>query len=169
MFNWEITRRYFMEQNRLHQLCVEQRLIANAMNTLARVSQTEPTPIVTQTYWRLAGLNGQKVMDIRRSQHRVYMLCLILWGYRNNNNPNNPENNQYWNSNAANTNNNTSNSNANNTSNNTNSSTNNNFNVNNIIITLCLLFGVLVISSFIFFSFTSSRPYLGVISVGLLF
>lgn len=133
MSRTELITSYFIEHNRFRQLGIEQRLIANMINTLARQPQT---PFITQTHCRLAALNGAKIQDIYRSRSRIFILGLRIDGYRDNN-PSNPNNNLSWYANVRN--------------NNANNSNNSNFNIDNIVITLSLLLlGVLVITSFVF-------------------
>jgi hypothetical protein len=91
------------------------------------------------------------------------MLKLRIDGYRDNNNPNSPDNNLGWsynnrdssnnNRNSSNNNGDSSNNNRNSSNNNRNSFNNNNFNIHNRIVPLFLLFGVLVITGFIFLAF----------------
>nr|AER27903.1 hypothetical protein ORF_03 [Phialocephala europaea] len=127
-------RRYLTEQQNLRNLGIEQRLITNIMRVIARQPQT---PFITQTYCRLTALNGQKIQQMVRSHRRMFIARLLIVGYRDNNNPNSPDNNLTWGDNT------------NNLNNNTNNSSNNNFNFNIIITLSLLLLGVLVITSFV--------------------
>lgn len=127
-------RMYFTEQANLRNLGIEQRLIANIMNVLTRQPQT---PFITQTYCRLTALNGQKIQQMVRCNRRIYIARLLIEGYRDNNNPSNPNNNLSWGDDT------------NNSNNNTNNSSNNNFNINIIITLSLLLLGILVITSFV--------------------
>lgn len=126
-------RRYLTEQANLRNLGIEQRLIIKFMRVIARQPQT---PFITQTYCRLTALNGQKIQEMVRSNRRMYIVRLLIEGYRDNN-PNSPDNNLSWGDDT------------NNLNNNTNNSSNNNFNFNIIITLSLLLLGVLVITSFV--------------------
>jgi len=127
-------RKYFTEQANLRKLGIEQRLIIKFRRVIARQPQT---PFITQTYCRLTALNGQKIQEMVRYNRRMYIARLLIEGYRDNNNPNSPDNNLSWGDDT------------NNLNNNTNNSSNNNFNFNIIITLSLLLLGVLVITSFV--------------------
>jgi hypothetical protein len=87
----ELISMYFLEGQKFNRLRAEQTFIANTANVLAREQRI--TPFLSQTHQRLAGLNGRIIQDIERSNRRIFMLKLRIDGYRDNNNPNSPDNN----------------------------------------------------------------------------